>query len=188
MLPGERYHLRSKERSPERKVLPPGEGERLNKVIVSGNFMVLGDPDFLNIWVLRDQGGYFIWFFSTGGFENPLCPSIMLHPCSLLPTRTRVWVPGINKEGGEKELLLKKCCTALECQAALLRCPQESHSESGDRGGAEPAIAHQRPLLPGLHTAGLHFPASLVIKTWPCDSLGQWDLSRGDVGASSRTH
>lgn len=54
MLFGERYYLRSKERSFERKVLSLGEGERLNKVIVFGNFMVFGDLDFLNIWVLRD--------------------------------------------------------------------------------------------------------------------------------------
>lgn len=85
----------------------------------------------------------------------------------------------------------EKLHLALGCETALLGCPQEGHLESGDRGGAEAAIAHHspRPLLSGLHVAGLHFLASLVIRcghvteSWPmvydqglCGHFEPWTL------------
>ena len=52
---------------------------------------------------------------------------------------------------------------ALECETALPGSPQECHSESGDRRGAELPIAYQspQPRFSGLQVPGLHFPASL---------------------------
>lgn len=125
--------------------MEPNTTERLSekdgsKVIVSGKFVVFETSRICKYLDCDRLRGTFCLVLNKV-LRAPCVLGYSLPPGCVSGSRGEI-------EDGEKEPLLEKLRTALGCEAALLGCPQEGHSGSGDRGGAESAVAHQSSAAP----------------------------------------